>query len=49
MKLIDESIDTVKFFDNPTLNLLKCWEVSYKSKDMMLGVTRAIMLEFEKN
>ena len=31
MKLIDGFIDTVKCFKNSTLNLLKCWEVSYEN------------------
>ena len=33
MKLIDESINTTKCFEKSTLNLLKCREVSDKSKD----------------
>ena len=45
MKLIDESIDTIKCFKNSTLYLLKCREVSYKSKDMMLRVMRMKILD----
>ena len=32
MKLIDEFIDTVKYFENSTLNLLKCKKIHKKVK-----------------